>query len=170
MTTLVTKRLILRGPKPTDLDDLFAIFSNPDAMAYWSTAPHEHRDVTQERLDRMVADFATKPTYFIFERAGRAVGMGGMFSEGDLGYILHPDHWRQGLATEAIRAVIDHVWATTDYQQLQAGLDPRNAGSKALLTRLGFVQTGFESNTHCIKDVWSDSIYMTLPRPKRPGA
>ena len=166
MTTLITDRLILRGPKPTDLEDLFTIFSNPDAMAHWSTAPHAHRDVTQERLDKMTTDFATDPTYFIFERAGRAIGMGGMFSEGEIGFILHPDHWRQGLGFEAISAVITHVWASTALMRLHAGLDPQNAGSKALLRRLGFTENGFKEKTHFINGVWSDSIYMTLSRPE----
>lgn len=37
---LKTNRLTLRAVVQSDLNDLFAIYSDPRAMKYWSTAPH----------------------------------------------------------------------------------------------------------------------------------
>ena len=37
---LRTKRLILRRGQADDFDDMFAIYSNVDAMRYWSIPPH----------------------------------------------------------------------------------------------------------------------------------
>ena len=59
---LRTKRLILRGPKPEDLGDMFALYSDPRAMKYWSTPPHETRAATEEMLQRRLASWPTRQT------------------------------------------------------------------------------------------------------------
>ncbi|MFT7146477.1 MAG: ribosomal-protein-alanine N-acetyltransferase [Yoonia sp.] len=53
--TLRTKRLILRAALQDDLMDLYAVFSDLRAMAYWSTAPHDSPARTQQNLDRLIA-------------------------------------------------------------------------------------------------------------------
>ncbi|WP_368183674.1 GNAT family N-acetyltransferase [Aestuariibius sp. HNIBRBA575] len=163
---LMTKRLILRGPKQTDLEDLFALFHDARAMKYWSTLPHPDKSVTQERLDLMIQGFADRPLYFVIEKDNRVIGCVGAHHGNEVGFILHPDHWRQGIASEAMNCLIPHIWQTTDFADIFADLDPNNAGSLALLTSLGFQKTGYEKNTFCIAGNWSDSLYMTLKRPQ----
>ncbi len=90
MTTLITARLTLRGPRPGDLDDLHAIYGDRRAMRYWSSLPHGELDTTQAMLDRMIATFADQPTYFIWERAGRAIGAGGMHDPWEVGSSCTP--------------------------------------------------------------------------------
>ena len=41
MTRLQTERLTLRPALLEDVEDLHAIFSDPRAMRYWDTLPHE---------------------------------------------------------------------------------------------------------------------------------
>ena len=162
--TLRTQRLILRAARQTDLDDLFAIYSNPDAMRYWSTAPHESRDVTQEILDRMIAAAQDQLVYFMFEQGGKVIGMGGMHKPNEVGFLLHPDHWRKGYAQEAMRAIIPYLFRETDAPELTADADPNNAASVGLLTALGFRETHRAKNTFFINGVWSDSVYFALSR------
>ena len=162
---LKTKRLILRAAKQSDLADLFAIYSDPRAMAYWSTPPHHDPSMTQENLDRLIASAAKRLVYFVFERDGRVIGVGGMHKNNEVGVLLHPDHWRQGFATEAMQAIIAYLFETTDETSLTADADPRNEASVGLLKSLGFVETGRAKNTFCIEGVWSDSVYFELKRP-----
>ena len=44
-----TPRLRLRRYRAGDLEDFFAILSDPEAMRYWSTEPHADRKVTSAR-------------------------------------------------------------------------------------------------------------------------
>jgi len=162
---LTTSRLTLRGPQQSDLNDLFAVFSNPDAMRYWSTAPHADRTVTQERLDRMITRFETLPHYFCLEHQSRVIGCAGMVPDHEIGFILHPDFWRKGLMTEALSAILPHVWMTTEVPKLIADADPLNAGSCGLLMSFGFSETHRAKNTFCINGHWSDSVYFELQRP-----
>lgn len=164
-TTLTTARLTLRGARASDLDDLFAIFSNADAMRYWSTPPHPDTSVTQERLDRMIKRFKTHPTYFSLVYQGRVIGTAGLVPPNEVGFILNPAFHRLGLMTEAMHAILAHVWATTDIPQVIADADPRNDASIGILTSLGFTQTHSAKNTFCIAGDWVDSIYFALNRP-----
>lgn len=165
---LRTRRLILREARQGDLDDLFAIYSDPRAMRYWSTPPHPDASVTQGNLDRLIAASVDRLVYFVFEMQGRVIGVGGLHKGDEVGFLLHPDHWRQGLGREAMTAIIPHLFATTDLAQLTADADPRNAASIGLLGDLGFVETHRAKDTFCIDGIWSDSVYFALPRPVLP--
>lgn len=160
-----TERLLLRRPRPTDLDGFFEIMSNPSAMRYWSTLPHADLSVTRIWLDTMLAREATGGQHCAIELDGRVIGEVGAGRLPDFGFILHPDVWGRGFATEASKAAIGHIFAVTDTPDLKADVDPRNAASLAVLARLGFVETGRAERTFLLGEEWCDSIYLTLERP-----
>lgn len=164
--TLRTERLILRAARQDDLMDLYAVFSDRRAMAYWSTAPHDSPARTQQNLDRLIASGQDTLTYFVIEMDGRVIGTAGMYQSDEVGFLLHPDYWRQAIVTEAMRAIIPYLFEVTQHSKLTADVDPVNAASVALLKSLGFHETHSAKNTFCIEGVWSDSVYFALPRPK----
>ena len=123
-----TPRLLLRRARLDDLPDLFAVFSDARAMRYWDTPPHTDPALTRRWLGSMAA-LPPDTDDFIVERDGRAIGKAGCWRPYEIGFILHPDHWGQGLATEALSAVIPHVFATLPAPALTAEVDPRNAAS-----------------------------------------
>ena len=163
--TIATERLILRAAKQNDLMDLFAIFSDRRAMRYWSTAPHDSPACTQEHLDRLIASTAEHLTYFVIEKDGRAIGTAGMHKADEVGFLLHPDFWRQGIVSEAMNAIIPYLFEVTDHTQLTADADPRNDASVGILQSLGFEETHRAEKTFCINGEWSDSVYFALQRP-----
>lgn len=147
-----------------DLDDLHAVFSNPAAMRYWDSLPHDEIDRTQWLVEGMVFGAADSDD-FVVEHSGRAIGKAGCWRLGEIGVILHPDHWGKGFAFEALSAVIPHVFQARSVDRLTAEVDPRNAASLGLLRRLGFRETGRASRTIQVGGVWCDSVYLELPRP-----
>ncbi len=163
MTRLTTERLILRAAQDSDLAPLFAIYSDPRAMRYWSYPPLGTIDDIKPLLQELMRPGPRQ--YFVVEYGGAVVGTCGIHEGTEIGFILHPDHWRKGLASEAGRAVIQHMWDTTDVPHITADIDPRNTASEAILTHLGFTQTGTAIRTFCIAGDWSDSAYFTLDRP-----
>lgn len=56
----------------------------------------------------------------------------------EIGTHLRKKYWRQGLACEAARAVIDDAASMPGISRLQAGHHPLNEASRDLLARLGF--------------------------------
>lgn len=165
MTALVTSRLTLRRARPSDLDDLHAVLSDPAAMRYWSTPPHTDVAQTREFLDGMIAAAPGDGDDFVVEHQGRVIGKAGFWRIPEVGYILHPAFWGSGLGREALTAVIGHAFATLGLAEIAADVDPRNAASLALLTRLGFRETGRATRTIKVGDEWCDSVYLALRRP-----
>ncbi len=163
MVEIVTDRLRLRPAREDDLEPLHTILSDARAMTWWSTPPHASLEQTSAWLAAMIGMGPDNPD-FVIERDGRVIGKAGFFALPWVGYILHPDHWGQGLAHEAVSASIDHVFATDTHDSLQADVDPENAASIRLLERLGFVRTGFEAHTYNVGGVWKDSYFYALTR------
>ncbi|HZG44735.1 MAG TPA: GNAT family N-acetyltransferase [Allosphingosinicella sp.] len=170
MDRIVTKRLVLRRAREDDLEAMHAVLSNPVAMRYWSSLPHRELAETREWLANMIASEPGVREDFVVEFGGRVIGKAGCYQLPEIGYILHPDCWGRGLATEALTAVIAHVFERHPIPALRADIDPRNTASIRLLTKLGFVESGRAARTWHIGDEWCDSIYFTLPRPTASGA
>jgi RimJ/RimL family protein N-acetyltransferase len=139
-------------------------------MRYWSSLPHRELAETREWLANMIASEPGVREDFVVEFDGRVIGKAGCYQLPEIGYILHPDCWGRGLATEALTAVIAHVFERHPIPALRADIDPRNTASIRLLTKLGFVESGRAARTWHIGDEWCDSIYFTLPRPTASGA
>lgn len=163
---LLTPRLKLRSARADDLEAMHAVLSDARATRWWSTPPHETLEQTARWLDGMIANGPDQPD-FVVETEGRVIGKAGFFELPEVGYILHPDFWGRGLATEAVGAAVDHVFATRDIETLTADVDPENAGSIRLLERLGFTATGSARRTWNIGGVWKDSLYYGLTRTQR---
>ncbi|WP_371171125.1 GNAT family N-acetyltransferase [Aliiroseovarius sp. 2305UL8-7] len=161
-----TERLCLRPPRQNDLVALHRIFSHPDAMRYWSHEAHDTPARTQTTLDGMIASYDATGLEFVIEHQGHVIGKAGLWRLAEVGYILHPDHWGQGLASEALHAVTVAAWDMhPDINEITAEIDPRNTGSVKLLTRLGFEPNGTASKTIFVYDEWCDSAYYRLQRP-----
>jgi [ribosomal protein S5]-alanine N-acetyltransferase len=83
----------------------------------------------------------------------------------EFGYILHPDLWGRGLATEAVRAFLRHVWQTRpDIAVLTTDIDPRNAASVRIVEKSGFRETGRAERTFETHIGWCDSVYFAIDR------
>ena len=160
---IATERLILRPAREDDLADMHAVLSSPEATRWWSTPPHDSVDLTRDWLAGMIAG-SRAGLDLVIERDGRVIGKAGFYTPPDIGYILHPDHWGQGLATEALTAVLDRLFAVTDHAEATADVDPENAASIRLLQKLGFVRTGFAERTWNVGGEWKDSLYYALSR------
>jgi len=165
MTEIRTKRLLLRRARAHDLDPMHAILSDADAMRYWATLPHTEIHQTRNWLDDMIAAPVAESDDFVIERDGEVIGKAGCWKLPEIGYILHPSAWGRGYATEALTAVVAHVFANHAIPEIIADVDPRNTASLAVLTKLGFRETGRAERTLQIGNDWFDSIYLVLKRP-----
>ncbi len=62
----------------------------------------------------------------------------------EIGYRVEPDVRRQGVASEAVRALFD--WAATEHgvRRFRASIAPGNVPSLAIAARFGFRQVGVQ--------------------------
>ena len=137
--TIDTKRLRLRPRRIEDAAALFPEMSDPGVMAWWSRAPF----TTQAELE---ARFANRDdgrrAWAITRDDDRAIGfvVAGERPQGgvsEIGYLLARRAQGQGLAREAVAAVVGRLFEEGQ-RRVFADCDPENAGSIALLEGLGF--------------------------------
>ena len=92
----------------------------PVSLTSVSTSREAYAE-TRRWLQGMIAFDPAQTDDFVVEPDGRAIGKAGCWRLGEIGFILHPDHWGQGLAREALEAVIPHVFATLPVDRLGHG-------------------------------------------------
>jgi RimJ/RimL family protein N-acetyltransferase len=81
----------------------------------------------------------------------RVVGWGGLgvdpFDPGwgpEVSYFFHPAHWGRGLATELVRASLEHGFGALTLRAIGAFARPENAASIRVLEKCGFRLLGWE--------------------------
>ncbi|CAM3769387.1 GNAT family N-acetyltransferase [Deinococcus frigens] len=60
----------------------------------------------------------------------------------EIGYGLNPEVWGQGLATEAVGALVSHLHTRPGVRTVTAQTALHNRASERVLEKLGFVRTG----------------------------
>lgn len=157
-----TDRLVLRQAVWEDLEAVHRLMSDPRVMRYWSRPEHETLEETCHWLGFLVEQSADSRDWLIV-KDGAVIGKAGAWQLPEVGFLLHPDHWGQGLAFEAMVAVIAALEAEFAGIVLTAEVDPRNAASLRLLDRLGFRETHRAERTLLWRDEWCDSVYLARP-------
>ena len=149
--SLTTPRLALRPLALEDTEALFAVFSDAEAMRYWSTGPHDTPAVTQAMIRRALdARARHEGLEWAITRRGddRAIGKIGHWrwqkehSRSEIGFIMRRDLWRQGLASEALLAAAHFGFEVLQLHSIEAQLDSANEGSMRTLERVGFALEG----------------------------
>ncbi len=88
-----------------------------------------------------------------------------------IGYIIDPARHRQGIATEAVSAMLDFCFGELGLHRVQAFIIPDNTASRALVEKLGFRNEGLLRDNLCVGDVWySEMLYALLETDRRSHA
>lgn len=170
MTEIRTERLLLRKARADDLASFHAILSDARSMAFWYRPPHEDLDVTRAWLAAMIDIDPSTGEDFAVEFEGRVIGKAGLRNFPVLGFIFHPDSWGRGLASEAIRPIVERAFQVHGLEVIEADVDPRNGPSLKLLSRLGFTETRRAEKTSLVGSEWSDSVFLRLRPTVRRAA
>ncbi len=164
MDMIRTARLVLRRAQADDLVAMHRVMSDPVAMRYWSTPPHSSLEDTRKFLDNMISAPATESDEFVLEFQGEVIGKAGCWRIPEIGFILHPAHWKKGLARESISALLPRIYDRFSISAITADVDPRNEPCLNLLMRLGFEETGRADRTWLVGTEWCDSVYLVRKR------
>ncbi len=161
---LETDRLVLRPLRVDDTDLAVAMFTDPDVVRYVCDVmtpeaiiahlPTEARRGAGGRIGIWVA--ARKDTC---EQIGTGVLLplpldqedtdwslivedGYPDAEIEIGYMLLPDAWGQGFATEICRRLLRFWYDFTDLAEIKATVEPENLASRRVLLKSGLKEEG----------------------------
>jgi RimJ/RimL family protein N-acetyltransferase len=148
---VVTERLVLRCWAPRDAPALKrAIDASLGHLRAWMPWAHDEPSTVAEMVERLQgfrADFDRGESYVygILDRAGEVAGGSGLHTRvGDgaleIGYWIHVDRLRRGLAVEAASALTRVAFDVCDVERVEIHVDPRNGPSAGVPRKLGFVE------------------------------
>ena len=140
-----TPRLRLRPLRLDDLDDLYRLWVDHGVRRYLWDDRVISRDRARAEIERSIGSFERSGfgQWAVFRfRGRRLIGFCGLrhvgaMPEVELLYGLTPSCWGQGLATEAVRAVL--VWGFTKcrLKRIVACADQYNAASLSVMAKAG---------------------------------
>lgn len=148
---ILTPRLCLRGWNPEDARNLkVAVDQSRSHLKPWMPwAEGDPEDVytLSNRIRRWRSDFdlAREFIYGIFDREEkRVLGACGLHTTGrttglEIGYWIHVDHIRQGLATEAAAALTRTAFEVNKVDWIEIHCDTHNTASAAVPRKLGYI-------------------------------
>ncbi|MFZ5794982.1 MAG: GNAT family N-acetyltransferase [Sphingomonas sp.] len=143
MITLETERLVLRGFREGDAEDLFAYLHEPGASCFLSMKLEDLAAARAEAIERA----GSEDVFAIEHReSGRVIGeVFGHLEPPDtfsIAWQMNSDYTGHGFALEAALAAINHLFATRGIRRIYAYVETNNLASQRLCMRLGMRQEG----------------------------
>lgn len=184
LPTIEGERLRLRWLEESDVPALYAVFSDPAAMRYWSHEPFRRIEQAHGYLESIRHGFMEGRLFQwgVARRVDDAV-LGTVTlaqidhanRRAEIGFALAPAHWGQGYGREAVALALAHAYGALALARIGADVDPRNGASLRLLESLGFRREGHARESWRVGGEVQDSILLARlasdgPLPDGHGA
>lgn len=162
--TLLTERLILIPLGAADLDEVAALYGDPEVMRHVGSGIKSRAETADALAD----------TERNWKKRGwglwaiRNATTGGLVGEAglqpiddvdgatiDFGFTLGRRHWGRGIATEAGTAILADAWNRCDEHRIHAIAHADNAASLAVLKKLGFHHLRNRMVHDEIQEIWA---------------
>jgi RimJ/RimL family protein N-acetyltransferase len=162
-----TPRLRLRLHREQDRAALHAIYSRPEVARHLLEQPWTEADSRRriaERLPRTGLLTGEGELALVIEHEGRVIGDVALWLTdrahlaAEIGWVLDPSAGGQGLATEAVRAVLDLVLEEGGLHRVAARMDARNLASARLAERAGMRREALLREDWWSKGEWTSTL------------
>ena len=145
MKTIETDRLILRAWTPEDAPGMFEYAKLPlvGPAAGWES----HKTI-EDSVEYLKIAIEENETWAVTQKTDvRILGSVGLHrtrveTVRELGYVLHPDFWGQGIMTEAAKAVIEFGFAELQLDAIIVRRNANNVRSGRVIAKCGFRYDG----------------------------
>ncbi len=169
---LETERLYLRRITYEDVDEIFALRSEPEVMKY---IPKPQVQTTEEALahiaiiDENIDTNESINWAITFKGNPKLIGIIGHFRvlpehyRAEIGYMLLPAYHGKGIITEAIKETLKYGFETMKLHSVEAIILPKNFASERVLQKSGFVKEAhFKENQYYDGSFIDTAIYSIL--------
>ncbi len=175
-----TERLWLWEFTRADIDAMHAYASREDATRYLTWGPNDWEESeaqlaafveAAEAVPRLIYELA-----LTFRPEGRLIGAlclyldhheGSPLQSAELGFVLHPDFWGQGLVTEAATALLSCGISDLGLTRIWATCDARNGASVRVLQKIGMTLEARVSGARETPDGMADELRFGFTAPSR---
>ena len=176
-SAIETPRLILRDLHDSDAEALFFHYRERPENEYMLFGPFRTVDDAKTTVSwactmqedgkgfvRAVEDRESGDLIGVVDFVHQSWSNGAAFRT-EISYDVSPEYWGQGLATEAVKALVYHVFNSyTEIIRVEAVVDTRNYRSVRVLLKSGFNLEGILRSYGCRRGVFYDAAMWAMLR------
>jgi RimJ/RimL family protein N-acetyltransferase len=173
--TIRTERLVLRPLRPSDAGPITLHASDQRVARMTTSIPHPYPPGAADAYiegtltGRRAEDaWAIDATPLGGEELIGVIGY--KPGPGELGYWVGPPYWNAGYATEALVALVAHLFRARRLERLDATVFADNAASAAVLLKAGLHEIGQSSNFSVARGEVAANRIFRLERAELTGA
>lgn len=147
MPIIETDRLILRPWTMDDAEDLYEYAKDDRVGPNAGWPPHTSIELSKSIIEEFMK--SDEVLAIVLKSENKVIGGTGIhkrvldealkdLKQRDIGYVLNPKYWGQGLVPEAVNALIDYGFVTLDLDIIWCGHYDFNDKSKRVIDKCGF--------------------------------
>lgn len=149
--SLETERLLLRKVNLRDLEDLYEYCSIEEVSKYVTWETHQSISDSKAFLDIILEQYDQDKALFWgieSKEDNKLIGtidfvaLKPIHKIGEIGYVLSPEYWGQGMMSEAAKAVISFGFEKLGLVRIQARCFIENTGSEGVMKKIGMSYEG----------------------------
>ncbi len=164
-TVIETDRLRLRRICRYDRDDMYDYARREEVSRYLLWSAHPDKDYTKKLIDHLLClyrsgeffDFAVE-----YRENGKMIGTCGFASVdeknncAEVGYVLSPDYWGRGIASEALGAFLRFGFCDLELSRMEARYMIENTASRKVMEKCGMTFEGIHRKKLLVKGGYRD--------------
>ena len=169
--TIETPRLIMRGMKVSDTEDMYAYACREDVTRYLTWEPHPDMKHTKEYLTYIGQRYRTGDFYdwaVVCKADNHMIGTCGFTKfdfasdSAEIGYVINPDYHGKGYGTEAVEAVLRFGFEELHLHRMEARFIKENTPSLRLMERVGMTLEGYARESLFLKGKYQTIGYCSI--------
>ena len=165
--------ITLRSLEPGDIGAVHALLSRMDVVRHM-LLPLCSQEESEKFLRDAMAESPSDPWRSIVRAIapvdgppGSVVGLCGVAilrgaEEGEIWYLVAPESWGRGIATEAVRRLLDFGFGQLGLHRMWATCVPENPASARVLEKVGMRKEGFMVGNLKIHSVWKSCFLYAM--------
>jgi len=170
---LETERLVLRELKKSDVSDVYEYSANPKTSEYLLWEVHRSPEYTKEFVDYVISKYKSgeyNDWALVYKHDNKMIGTCGFTkidqenNVAEIGYVINPNYWNMGIATEAAEAVIEFAFNKMAMNRVEAKFMYGNDASLSVMKKLGMKFEGYHRDMLLVKGKYRTIGYAAILR------
>ena len=168
---LETERLLLRRVSKDDVNEIFALRSNPETMKYIPRPLVKTNDDALDHIALIDAKIESNEGInwaITYKDNPKLIGIIGHYRikpehfRAEIGYMILPEYNGKGIVSEAVKEVVTYGFNEMKLHSIEAIIDPENFGSEKVLQKCGFVKEAHFKENEFYEGRFLDAVIYSI--------
>lgn len=168
---LETERLLLRRVNENDVNEIFALRSNPETMKYIPRPLVKSIDDALEHIAMIDAKIESNEGInwaITYKDNPKLIGIIGHYRikpenyRAEIGYMLLPEYHGKGIVSEAVKEAVNYGFNEMKLHSIEAIIAPENFGSERVLQKCGFVKEAHLKENEFYEGRFLDTVIYSI--------